>query len=172
VGVEVCGAVVAGGGLVGAGVLAGIGVSVGCGVAVGLGVLVALAVGVCVGSGVSVGLSVGMGVGMFVGFKVAVGSGVLLGLGVSAGGSGMLVGSVSVWPVMAAVGVSVVQADKLAVVPSNKNRISGIEKHFIKDFIGSHLFCFQILAALWSMVTTGFFCIINDFERFQGVSDG
>jgi hypothetical protein len=41
---------------------------------------------------------------VFVGFKVAVGSGVLLGLGVLAGGSGMLVGSVSVWPVMAAVG--------------------------------------------------------------------
>lgn len=129
--------------------------------------------GVLVGvGGTSVAVAVGVGgMGVDVG-GTAVGSGVLLGLGVSAGGSGMLVGSVSVWSVMAAVGVSVAQADKLAVTPSNKNRISGIEKHFIKDFIGSHLLCFQILAALWSMVTTGFFCIINDFERFQGVSDG
>ena len=134
VGGDGCGIAVACGRLVGSGVRVGVGVLTGVavGVCVGLGV----AVDVCVGSSVAVGVSVGRDVGVFVGFDVAVGNGVLLGLGVLVGGFGVLVCSSSVASAMAVVEVSEVQAIKVAVRPSNRIRISGIEKCFVEGFTG------------------------------------
>jgi len=112
-----------------------VGSGVSTGVAVGVCVGLGVAVGVWVGSGVAVGVSVGIVVGVLVGAKVAVGTGVLVDSGVSVGKLGTLVASDPAVSLMVEAGALAAQAIKLAVRPTNKNRLNNLVDHFVNRFI-------------------------------------